>query len=215
MAPPNHGSCSNHRALASLCLALLLAWSATANAGTRFCDDATAKLVASAYVLSIPLLDKHSVLQDLINANKGAFGDGGAATRCMRALGSALMQQSITQYQRSNPHAAQERFGGQMPAELAHLPGQVDRQMQSAGTEFVVMSQELLWLSQVLPAALKGDAGPYNQQGTIWRQTMLRDVMPQVALMCSLGYCQLIQGMLGSVIPATEEQIFLLATGRY
>lgn len=183
-------------------------------AAPRFCDDETAKLVSRAYVLSFPLLGQDSVLQELINANRIAFSEKGAATNCMRVLGSALINQSLAQHKNDNPYAAQERFGGLMPEGLESLPGQVDASMRSAGLEFFTMGQELLWLAEVLPIALEGNAGPYNAQGTQWRQTMLSKA-PQLSMLCMMdaSACQLFAATMNSMAPIAEQQVYLLATG--
>jgi hypothetical protein len=181
---------------------------------TRFCDDETARLVSRAYILSFPWLGQDKLLEQLINDNRSAFNENGGATRCMRSLGTALLQQSI-QRRPANPYAAQERFAGMMPPGLGHLPGQVDAEMRNAGTEFLTMGQELTWLAQVLPAASQGNAGPYNSQATPWRQ-MMNSLVPQLNLLCSMdpSVCQSVLTHMKSLLPVAEQQVYVLATGK-
>lgn len=175
-------------------------------------DDATARLVARAYVLSIPLLFKENDLIPLMAENKAYFVEDGKAIRCMRALGNALIQHALAVGQQTGGRSATEIFGGSMPEGLEDLPGQVDASMRSYSNDTFTMGQELLWLSQVLPSAAEGDYELYNTTGTSARQ-MWAQVLPYMRMLCQMNpdLCQTMQNVMREMQPVMEEQIYNLA----
>ncbi len=180
--------------------------------GALACDDTTARLVARAYVLSIPMFFKQNDLIPLLNENKAYFVEGGKAIRCMEALGTSLVQGGMAAANRFKGYSATERFGGSMPPGLEHLPGQVDSSLRSYGNDMFAMGQELLWLSQVLPPAVKGDYAPYNTTATPNRQ-MVAQVLPIYQMLCQMdpGMCQMMQSMMIQMEPSLEQQLYTLA----
>jgi hypothetical protein len=180
--------------------------------GASACDDTAARLVARAYVLSIPMFFKQNDLIPLLNDNKAYFVEGGKAIRCMEALGTALVQGGMAAADRFKGYPATERFGGSMPPGLEHLPGQVDSSLRSYGNDMFAMGQELLWLSQVLPPAAKGDYAPYNTTATPNRQRVVQ-VLPIYQALCQMdaGMCQMMQNMMIQMEPSVEQQIYTLS----
>lgn len=176
------------------------------------CDEASSRLVAKAYVLTIPLLNRANELIPIMQSNQAHFSQGGSAIRCMQNLGAALVQGGLAQNNQFGGNTATERFGGQMPPGLAHLPGQVDNSMQSYGSDMFTMGQELRWLANVLPAAAQGNYVPYNTTGTQTRRTM-NQVLPIYQMLCQMdpSICQMMLGMLGEMTPQVEQQIYLFA----
>ena len=175
-------------------------------------DDATARLVARAYVLSIPLLFKENDLIPLMAENKAYFVEDGKAIRCMRALGNALIQHALVVGQQTGGRSATEIFGGSMPEGLEDLPGQVDASMRSYNNDTFTMGQELLWLSQVLPSAAEGDYEPYNTTGTPARQ-LWAQVLPYMRMLFQMNpdLYQTMQNVMREMQPVMEQQIYDLA----
>ena len=202
---------------ASILLTCILLAATTCGAAPRFCSDEAARLAAHAYVLSWPLLGQDKVLEQLIKDNRQQFLRDGAAVRCMKSTGTALVRSAITAYeQNKRAPSAVERFGGSMPPGLEHLPAQVDSSIRNAGTEFFTVGQELLWLSEVLPAALDGNAARYNAHDTMWRQQVIQ-LIPMINLLCSMdaSVCETFKQSLQATVPIAEQQVFIIATGRY
>ena len=191
---------------------ILLAGYRTSALPESICDDRTARLVARAYVLSIPLFFKQDDLIPLMAENRAYFLEGGKVIRCMQARSMALMQGALSAAEQNTRYSATERFGGSMPEGLEHLPGQVDASMRSYGNDMFTMGQELLWLSQVLPPAAEEDYEPYNTTATQNRQ-MMAQALPILQMLCQMDprTCQLMQNMLAEIQPLLEQQIYDLA----
>lgn len=176
------------------------------------CDETSSRLVARAYVLSIPMMYRENELIPLMESNPGYFTEGGRAIQCMQSLGNALVQGGLEQYSQLDDYSATERFGAQMPGELAHLPGKVDDSLRSYSSDMFSMGQEFLWLSRVLPPAAQGDYTPYNTPGTESRR-MAAQVMPILQMLCQMepDMCQMMQSMWLEMSPVLEQQIYTLA----
>ena len=191
---------------------LLFAGVAMAAGEAPPCDEASARLVARAYVLSNPLAGNGDALIQLMAENRAAFSEGGKAILCMQALGTGLTLRALVAQSQGGGYSATERFGGAMPQGLEHLPGQVDASMQSYNADVFTMGQELLWLSRVLPPAAKGDYQPYLSTATPVRQAVLQ-VLPVYQLLCGMdpGSCQVMQELFRQMASSLEQQIYTLA----
>lgn len=178
---------------------------------TSACDEVTARLVARAYVLSIPLFFKENDLIPLMADSKDYFLEDGKAIRCMQTLGTALTQSGMADLEQNREYSATERFGGSMPEGLEHLPGQVDASIQSYGNDMFTMGQELLWLSQVLPPAAEGDYEPYKTTATATRQLMAQ-ILPiyQMLYQMDSSMYQMMQNMMQQMQPILEQHVYLL-----
>jgi hypothetical protein len=140
-------------------------------------DDASVRLVARAYALSMPLLFEENELIPLMAANKTDFLAGGRAIIYMQALGTALVQAGVAAGAQINSDpSVSKKFGGLMPPGLESLPAQADAQMRSRANGLIMVGQELLWLSQVLPPAANGDYNLYNTTATPFRQQLIAQV---------------------------------------
>ena len=186
----------------------------TASAATPapLCDETTARLVARAYVLSIPLSGKEDDLIPLMGQNPAYFTQGGDAIRCMRGLGTALAQGGLRTAQTYGGYSATEQFGASMPEGLSHLPGEVDASMNSYGSDMLAMGQELQWLSRVLPLLAMGDYSQYNTPATPSRQ-MAAQALVFYQLLCQMdpAICQVMQNMTLQAVPFVEQQVHSLA----
>lgn len=176
------------------------------------CDEASSRLVARSYVLTMPLLGKDDEMIPLMRSNPGHFTPDGGAIQCMESLGAALVRGGLKLSREYSGGSAQEKFGGSMPQGLAHLPGQVDQSMNNYGSNMFTMGQELLWLAKVLPSAAQGNYTPYNTPGTPTRK-MASQVMPVYRMLCQMdpSICQLMLNLLNEMAPQIEQQIYILA----
>lgn len=176
------------------------------------CDDQSARLVAHAYVLSNPLLGQENELIPLMQYNMTYFLPEGKAIQCMQSLGTGLVQKGMALSNQFSGNLASNRFGGRMPAGLQNLPGQVDQNLRSFGANQVIMGKELIWLSQVLPAALLGNPTLYQTTGTDFRQ-MQRLQLRMYLTLCQMApaLCQDMQAFARSSLADLEQQIYILA----
>jgi len=176
------------------------------------CDEQAARLAARAYVLSIPLVQGGEQLLSLLQGNRGAFSQDGEATGCLRRLGQRLTSSGMQQAQELEDYSATEQFGGSMPEELSQLPGQVDQTLGAYAGNTIMMGQELLWLSRVLPAAAHGNTGPYHTTATPARRMAIQ-VMPMLQMLCGMDptACSALNGSLRAVLPHLERQVRAMA----
>jgi hypothetical protein len=174
------------------------------------CDEETSRLVARAYVLSIPFLGRENELPTLMASNSSYFTADGRAIQCMQSLGTTIWQRGSARLDEANEDRdrAIGTYGGSMPEGLGDLPGQVGDSRRSYAGHQLRMGQELLWLSQVLPYAVQGNYAPYND-GTTNRQMDKQ----QLSMLCQIApnECQIMQAELIKAIPVLEEQIYVLA----
>ena len=176
------------------------------------CDEETSRLVAKAYVLSAPFIGRENELIALAQSNPDYFNDGGKAIRCMQSLGTALMQGGLEQNKQFSGSSATERFGSSMPDGLHGLPGQVDESLRSYGSDMYSMGKELVWLSRVLPPAVKGNYTPYKTTGTEIRQ-MTSQALQIYQMLCQMdpSACRMMQSMFLEMEPMLEQQIYAYA----
>ena len=176
------------------------------------CDEASARLVAKSYVLTMPLLGRDNEMIPLMQSNHSYFTPEGDAVRCMQELGTALINEAIKQAETNNGPSAQELFGGMMPEGLGHLPGEVDDSMHSYANDLYAMGQELIWLSRVLPAAAQGNYTPYNTTGTQTRM-IFKQVLPRYQMLCQINpfVCQNMLDTLYQMTPQLEQVIYTFA----
>ena len=184
--------------ISSLCLFT----SSPANAG-HLCTEQSARAIARAYMLSSPFSSGN--ILGYITQNREHFVQGGNAIRCARALGSQLVTAGINAY---DPKAY-EKAMGVGPAEFAP---KVAESINSGATDLMLMGQELHWLAQVLPPAIRGNYVPYNTTGTPTRQ-QIRQVLPIFNVLCQTdpAMCQMVRGIMQQFEPIIEEQIVMLA----
>ena len=176
------------------------------------CDALTSRMVAHAYVLSIPFMGRESELIPFMQSVPGYFDPGGKATQCMQSLGKTFVKRGTAMSNQYSGHLAMNKFGGRMPAGLERLPGQVDQGLNSYGANAVSMGQELIWLSDVLPAAAQGNPIPYNTTSTDTRK-YAREMWSSFQMSCqtnpsSCQVLQMIQATLRDQAPVLEEQLY-------
>jgi len=200
------------RASIPVTIAATAALLATGAVPASACDDQAARLAAQAYVLSIPLVQGREQLLSLLQDHRAAFLQDGEATGCLRRLGERLTSSGMQQARELEGFSARKQFGGGMPEGLDHLPGQVDHSLRAYAGNTIMMGQELLWLSRVLPAAAHGNTAPYNTTATPARR-MAMQVMPLLQMLCRMdpGVCATMDRSLRAVLPQLERQVRAMA----
>ncbi len=121
-----------------------------------------ANALANAYVRVNPM---HALfigdLESLVANYSPQFAGGSDAVRCARAMSQALMSGAITSY---DPEALSRQQ--ELNAELGAMGIAPGPQMPSASAMFYAMSQQMAWLSRVLPPAAAGNFGPMRTPAT-------------------------------------------------
>jgi hypothetical protein len=144
-----------------------------------------------------------------INSYPAYFGEDGKATQCMRSLGDSLLQTANMLSNQFAGNPALSIFGGKMPAGLANLPAQVDQNLNSYGANERFIGEQLVWLSNVLPQALRGNLVPYGTTSTLSRERA-RQMLPLLQQYCQIGP-NLCQATIPQVGATLEQQIYTLA----
>ena len=100
-----------------------------------------------------------------------------------------------------------------MPDGLEHIPGQVSENMNRWRSDTLVIAQELVWLSKVLPAAAAGDFNPFDAQDTMARKYWHEQFVPMFKMMCNLNptNCQVALNILLAQLSLAEEQLYTWA----
>lgn len=178
-------------------------------ASAHNCDETSSQLVAHVFVLSNPLFGREDETVAFTNSYPTYFAEDGKATQCMRSWGASLLQTANMLANQFAGHPASNMFAGKMPPGLANLPGQVDQNLKSYGADERFMGEQLVWLSNVLPQALRGNLVPYRTTSTLVRENQ-RQWLPLL-----LQYCQIAPDLCRATIPQAganlEQQIYTLA----
>jgi len=183
-----------------------------------YTDEKTARLVAKAYAISLPFTYDRTELISLLNNNKEAFSENGSATRCMKRLGTDMMKKGITDLKIANSITAKDKFIN-MPPGLEHLPGQVDDSIKKTAADTYTMGEELLWLSKVMPSAVRGDYSLLDAQDTQSRK-LVGLYVAQIRSLCAIDpwICQMLFQNLNPVLVQTrvmvEEELYRIAMGQ-
>lgn len=170
------------------------------------CTESVARVVGQAYWLSNPLSEGN--LGEFLGRNNELFVANGHGIRCTKALGEHLIRAGNSAY---DPNAY-ERAAGVGPIEFA---GDVADSINSGSVDLFMMGKELVWLSNVLPAAAHGNFGPLNSTGTPARQ-QIRQVLPIYAMMMQdpemrAMWQQIVQPLMRAYGPMAVDQIVMLS----
>jgi hypothetical protein len=173
-------------------------------------------LLAQKFQRTRPINDPHPALVQDVSSYPDVFKESSSVIVCARALGALLIERGVVSF---NPNAysdVMKRFGGTRAAEFAP---QVAQSLNKDALYFIALGQELQWLSQVLPAAVRGDWGPYLSTGTLFRQTTRQQLiyfnqMDQIFGANPQNRAFLENAMaafLSQIDPLIEQQIVVLA----
>lgn len=168
------------------------------------CNVNTAKHLAKAYVLAQPLSTGN--LDSFLQNNRQMFQENGSAIQCAKRLGEYLRSNGLRSY---DTHAY-ERVVEIAPPELVEKAPQVAQSINAGSIDAINIGNELLWLSEVLPSATRGNYSPFNNTGTLLRQ-QIRQYMGIIGPILQENR-SLIDLMNNSLInPLLEDQIMMLA----
>lgn len=121
-----------------------------------------ANALAHAYVRVNPM---HALfigdLKSFVAEYSPHFAGGSDAVRCAHAMSQALMSGAITSY---DPHALRRQQ--ELNANLGSMGLSPGPPMHSASAMFYAMSQQMAWLSRVLPPAAAGNFSPMRTPAT-------------------------------------------------
>lgn len=187
-------------------------------------DEGVARAVAHAYLLSNPLWDSQfflSIAKDtlapFVERNAALFQEGGAAVRCARALGRAIVGRAINTY---DPRDAERAAVIASSNGLPEFAAPVARDLGAPAGALFQEGLELQWLAEVLPAFARGDRRSYETTGSIFRQ-QIKQAVPFLELQMQVIAAQdpafaasLFQYMIpamGMSLEQSEQSIVLLA----
>ena len=126
----------------------------TVFAGT---DEFTARVVVRVYVLNNPLY--LAEMEALVTQNRNLFAANSPVIRCMQYLGVKLTQAGIKAI---DPRALERAtdLASRSGAPPALIPG-VAEKMNSGAGQLIVLGQQFVWLTEVLPVAAQGNWVPF------------------------------------------------------
>ncbi len=153
--------------LASVIIIFFLGLTMTGCLG-KLCTESEARVVGQAYLLANPFEEGN--LTEFLTQHREFFEPGGPGVRCAHALGEHLKQTGQSAY---DP-AAYLHATGVTPPEFSQ---EISESITSGHVDLVRMGEELIWLSTVLPAAARGDLGPFQTTGTTLRQQLRQGML--------------------------------------
>ena len=204
--------------LAVLVLGLVLAGGPASAVAQQLCDDGSARLVARAYTLALPMARQGDEFVRFAEAQKTAFDRDGAATRCMTVLGAVFRQEGLRlTLEVQQGRGVSRMFGGKLPNASVDLARQADAVRGANAQNDLAMAEDLLWLANVLPPLVNGDQAPYRAQDTSSRRTA-QHVISTLAS-CVTPACRQTERLIAAAVrgaaPAAEAIIVSWATGNF
>ena len=132
------------------------------------CNEALAKEIAAIYVLSNPINESQNfpVLISHLREFYPELGNKSDLIRCMRAIGKRFIQ---TGYQPLMDHETVRKRIYELGIETRITSAVYERTYNdfvSGSLDLYNFGRELIWLSNVLPCAIKGDSTLYFKTGT-------------------------------------------------
>ena len=186
------------------------------------CDLQTARNLGGVYRLTFPDIERAgaddfgveppSKLVSLIAKVPAEFSGDSRLIVCAKAFGDRAVLGTANAYDASAEERAVRMWGPGMPTQL---PGEVTNSIQQGALDLYALGREMLWLSNVLPAAAAGNWRPYLETGTPSRQAS-RQAMPYLKLMISIDpqSAEVLRQsgqLLRQTQPAPEDQVVFLA----
>jgi hypothetical protein len=104
-------------------------------------------------------------LETFVASNTAPFQAGGAAVRCARALGEALVAGAIQTYDPNEMRRMDE-----LDAEIGAMGISPGARQAPMSAQLYSMGRDLGWLAEVLPSAASGNYGPYRNPTSYERQ---------------------------------------------
>ena len=121
-----------------------------------------ASALANAYVRANPIYALFfGDLESFVAENSAQFAEGSNTVRCARAMSQALKSGAINSY---DPNALRQQQ--KLNADLGSIGISPGSPMPNASAMLYAMSQQMKWLSNVLPPAAAGNYGPLRTPAT-------------------------------------------------
>jgi hypothetical protein len=177
------------------------------------CYPQPARNVGVLLLRSNPLMEmdaaRFNAFREFIQQNAALLRAGTATMNCAGQLGRALQQHGLTRY---SPREYDEAYGRVLQrGGTIEMANDVADSMRSGALDAWMTGKELVWLSQVIPAAANGNWLPYATTGTESRK-QLRQVMVIIEQMPDMqGMLNSVQHLLVTFQPQIEEQMVMAA----
>ncbi|HKK10807.1 MAG TPA: hypothetical protein VJ939_08210 [Bacteroidales bacterium] len=181
------------------------------------CDFETAGIIGLLYVWSCPSLSRdESDFESLVNKIYPLLDEDGDVIRCMRRLGELLVNQG---YQNFNFNEEAENRVHERTMDMAMKHGNVAEakniadnvvsSMRNEQLQPIIIGQELIWLSKVLPDAANDDWYDYYNTCSFFRQQAIDQIEQIKIILRTMSYYGGLSSddlqLLGIVLPAMEE----------
>lgn len=145
---------------------------------------ATGLYVAALYVASCPSFSRDdSVIEEGMDDIGYLIAEDGDIIRCMRSIGEVMVRQGMENFDFNNVARNQVRGNVLNMANNAGLDNagifadKVVTSMRNEQLQPIIIGQELIWLSKVLPSAAEGDWDDYYNTGSIFRRQAQQQVI--------------------------------------
>lgn len=181
------------------------------------CDLNTGVFIGLLYIKSCPgLFRDNSEFISLVNQYYTILDEDSDAIKCMRTLGEELVHQGTQNFNFTNDvqNQVHERtmnmaMNHGMVSEAQSFADNVVSSMKNEQLQPIIIGQELIWLSEVLPYAADDNWDYYNNTGTYFRKAAI-DQIEQIELSLQMlghygGLTQDDLELLGIVSPAIDK----------
>lgn len=195
------------------------------------CDFETAGIIGLLYVWSCPSLSRDkSDFESLVDEIYALLDEDDDVIICMRRLGELLVNQGYQNFN-FNGEAENQVHERTMDMALKHgnvaeaqnIADNVVSSMRNEQLQPIIIGQELIWLSTVLPDAANDDWYNYYNTCSFFRQQAIAQIEQIKIMLQTLGsFGQLTEEdlqLLGIVLPAMDEWSnkygagYIIATG--
>jgi len=148
------------------------------------CDINTALTIGIFYVLSCPSLRTNEpTIYSAVNENSQFLDENGTVIQCMRRLGELMVNQGYQNFNFNNTaqnqvheNVLEMANSTGLSAQAGNIADNVVNGMRNQQLQPIIVGNELIWLSNVLPDAANGNWEAYENTGSIFRQQALQQV---------------------------------------
>jgi hypothetical protein len=181
------------------------------------CDFNTAAIIGILYVRSCPSLSRdESEFESLVDEIYTLLDEDGDVIKCMRRLGELLVNQGYQNFNfnREAENRVHERTmdmalkNGNI-ADAQNISDNVVSSMRNEQLQPIIIGQELIWLSKVLPDAANDDWYDYYNTCSFFRQQAIAQIEQIKIILHTMGYFGGLSSddlkLLGIVLPSMDE----------
>lgn len=168
-------------------------------------DEYVARVVARAYFYDHPLAVEE--MEALVSQNKDLFEPNGPAIRCMRSLGTGLLQAAFNAYDQK---ALEKAYRSGAPPDIAR---DVANLVNDSAIKLAWLGQELIWLSEVLPYGAQGNWVPFLTTTFLGRPITHEQALQMLNVYSQLGLGSFLQQNKDTFMqkPLSEDVMFYIA----